>query len=151
MPSFPSYAGPPLPAVLNPLNPRHYLMLADWIFFKPSRLKQYLYRADPELYFQSVQRTLVGIWRVPAYRSLWLMMPVLILLISAVAAAAVSWAASATQETAVDWAGMTLGVAFGVAFGVAMGVAMGVAGGVAVGVAGGVAFGVAFGVAGGVA
>ena len=146
MPTFPSYGGPPLPAVLNPLNPLHYWMLADWIFFKPSRLKQYLYRAAPDLYFQRGRRALAASARLPAYRNLLLMAPLLTLLLFA----SVAWAASAAQATDVRWVGVALAVAVGVAVGVAFGVAFGVARGVAGGVALGVALGVVFGVAGGV-
>lgn len=35
-PAFPVYRGE-LPARLNPLNPRHYLLLAYWIFCRPQR------------------------------------------------------------------------------------------------------------------
>ena len=73
MPTFPSYNGPPLPEVLNPLDPRHYLMLADWIYFKPSRLKQYLYRADPDLYSKIGLSALAAVLRRPAYWRLVLM------------------------------------------------------------------------------
>ena len=49
-PTFPTYRGPPLPQALNPLDPRHYLMLFKWIYFQPSRFKHYLYNADPVSY-----------------------------------------------------------------------------------------------------
>ena len=70
MPTFPEYQGPPLPDVLDPLNPRHYLLLADWIFLKPSRLKHYLHRADPELYFAEGWSALKRALRRPAIRNL---------------------------------------------------------------------------------
>ncbi len=159
MPTFPSYDGPPLPEVLNPLNPRHYWMLADWIFFKPSRLRQYLHHADPELYFQSGWRALLSALLLPACRSLLWMVPILVLIISALFSAPASWAVSAAQGTEANWGRWAVGVAVGAAFGVALGmtlrvaggVAVGVAGGAAFGVAGGAAFGAAFGVASGVA
>jgi len=120
MPTFPSYSGPPLPEVLNPLNPRHYLMLADWVYFKPSRLKQYLYRADPDLYRQSGRRALAAVLRQPAYRSALITGLVLTLLISAAVSAPIAWLASAVQGTDVRWGGWLLGVAHGMALGVAM-------------------------------
>ena len=49
MPDFPTYRGE-LPRCLNPRNPRHYLLLAYWIYFRPTALKAYLYQADPDLY-----------------------------------------------------------------------------------------------------
>jgi len=73
-PQFPTYHGE-LPACLNPLNPRHYFLLAYWIFFRPTALKCYLYQADPELYKTKTGAGL-GIFktvRVRAYRNLYLM------------------------------------------------------------------------------
>jgi hypothetical protein len=35
---------------LDPLNWRHYFLLLYWVFFRPTALKCYLYRAEPELY-----------------------------------------------------------------------------------------------------
>lgn len=156
MPTFPSYEGPPLPGMLKPLDPRHYLMLTDWIFFKPSRLKQYLYRADPDLFRRSDWRALAVALRHPAYRSLLLVSLVLTLIISTV----VAWIASAAQVTEVEWRGLVLGVLFGVTINMALGVMWGVVWrvqwgvtgsvlwGVAVGMVLGVAFGVVWGVTG---
>jgi hypothetical protein len=48
MPTFPTYDGE-LPQCLNPLNPRHYLLVLYWIFFRPTALKCYLYQAEPLL------------------------------------------------------------------------------------------------------
>ena len=49
MPDFPTYRGE-LPTCLSPFNFHHYLLLAYWIFFRPTALKCYLYQADPETY-----------------------------------------------------------------------------------------------------
>ncbi len=49
MPTFPTYDGE-LPKCLNPLNPRHYLLVLYWVFFRPTALKCYLYQANPEIY-----------------------------------------------------------------------------------------------------
>jgi hypothetical protein len=49
MPTFPTYDGH-LPQCLNPLNPRHYLLVLYWVFFRPTALKCYLYYSDPLLY-----------------------------------------------------------------------------------------------------
>ncbi len=49
MPTFPTYDGE-LPSCLNPWNPRHYLLVLYWVYFRPTALKCYLYQADPELY-----------------------------------------------------------------------------------------------------
>jgi len=52
MPTFPTYRGE-MPAVLSPLNPRHYLLLAYWVYFRPTAFKRYLYQADPDIYRNS--------------------------------------------------------------------------------------------------
>lgn len=71
-PDFPKYVGPPMPTVLNPLKPGHYWLLLLWIYFQPSRLKHYLYQADPELYV-ATGGAIFRTWRRPAYRNLYLM------------------------------------------------------------------------------
>jgi hypothetical protein len=146
MPTFPSYSGPPLPKVLNPLNPRHYLMLADWIYFKPSRFKQYLYRADPDLYRQSGRRALAAALRQPAYRSL----PAMALVLTLALSSSATWGASAAQATDVQWGRWALGLALGLAFGAAMGVLAGAAAGLALGITAGLALGITAGTAMGV-
>jgi len=40
MPTFPTYHGE-LPRCLNPLNLRHYFLLAYWVYFRPTALKCY--------------------------------------------------------------------------------------------------------------
>jgi hypothetical protein len=146
MPTFPTYYGPPLPKVLNPLSPAHYWLVFKWVFFQPNRFKHYLYQIDPDLYRATGLRSLLKTLRLPAYRNLY----VIALITSLLAALGVACAASAAQASPLRWSGLLLGVAFGVAVGVALGVAGGVAVGVAGGVAGGVAVGVAVGVVGGV-
>ena len=39
--TFPTYRGE-LPQCLNPLNLRHYFLLAYWVYFRPTALKCYL-------------------------------------------------------------------------------------------------------------
>lgn len=48
MPTFPTYNGE-LPACLSPTNPRHYLLLIYWIYFRPTAF-------DGDAYF-------TGVWR----------------------------------------------------------------------------------------
>lgn len=142
-PAFPRYDGPPLPSSLNPLNPRHYLMLADWLFFKPSRLKQYLWRTDAELYQQTGRAALGRALRLPAYRNLFVMP----LLPAMVLAGLFTWWATSIEGSAVFgylWfliapvtvvlLVMALGAALGLALGVAAGACMGVTWGVMAGV-----------------
>ena len=72
MPVFPSYRGT-LPECLNPLDPRQYLLLAYWLFFRPSALKSYLHRAEPNLYLQEGWAKFSGTWRAKAYRQVYIM------------------------------------------------------------------------------
>lgn len=72
MATFPSYSGE-MPKVLNPLNPRHYLLLAYWIFFRPTALNFYFYQAAPTLYPQGGFGKFWRTWGVQAYRRLYLM------------------------------------------------------------------------------
>jgi hypothetical protein len=149
MPDFPTYHGSPLPKVLNPLNPLHYLMLLKWIFFQPGRLKHYLYQADPVLYRESGLRSMGRTLSLTAYRNLYFIASVA----SIIATVGVVWAASVIQAAPINWNEVAIGVAIGVAsiavISVMGGVVGGVAFGVAFGVVGGVAFGVVLGVVGG--
>lgn len=61
------------PEFLNPLNPYHYGLLAYWVFFRPSVLRSYLYKAAPDLYRQSGWSKFRGSFKVPGYRNLYLM------------------------------------------------------------------------------
>ena len=154
MPNFPTYREE-LPTCLNPRNPRHYLLLAYWVFFRPTTLKSYLYQAAPELYKTGAGLGIFRTLHVRAYRNLYLMVPITALFLSLLLTAPFPLINSFVLDIPVDileWMlSVAKGVAKGVAFGVAFGVAYGVAGGVAIGVALGVAFGVAGGVAYGVA
>lgn len=81
MSKFPSYHGE-LPECLNPLMPRHYLLLFYWVFFNHTALKCYLYQASPELYCSHLSGNILGIWHVPTYRKLYFMVPILSIFIS---------------------------------------------------------------------
>jgi AAA+ ATPase superfamily predicted ATPase len=150
MPDFPTYYGPSLPKVLNPLNPAHYWLLLKWIFFQPNRLKHYLHQVDPELYRATGLRSLFKTVHLAAYRNLYL----IAVITSLIATISIAFGTSVTLGTSTRWiellVGVAVGVWFGVTFGVAGGVGFGVAVGVAVGVTGGATSGVAFGVAFGV-
>ncbi|MCP4427672.1 MAG: ATP-binding protein, partial [Chloroflexi bacterium] len=155
-PRFPTYHGPPLPQVLNPLNPRHYGLLFKWVFFQPSKLLHYSRQADEELYEATGWMFLKKIFRVAAIRNLCIQGIILTLLLSA----SLTLFSSMIQGSPLDWSGVAfrmgvilalnmagvvaIVVAGVVAFGVTRGVAFGVVGGML----GGVAYGVAFGVVG---
>ncbi|MCT7978968.1 WD40 repeat domain-containing protein [Laspinema olomoucense] len=72
MPIFPLDRGE-RPESLNPLNPYHYGLLAYWVFFRPSVLRSYLYKAAPDLYRQSGWSKFRGSFKVRGYRNLYLM------------------------------------------------------------------------------
>ncbi len=137
-PIFPAYDGPPLPQTLNPLNPRHYLMLLKWIWFQPSRLKYYLYQADADLYRALGPREPMHSFRLTTYRHLYLISIILVFSLSA----GLAWLVSAVLGTPLDWRG----VAFGAVAGLVLGAALVIIGGMAFGVASGPVFGVPFGV-----
>lgn len=72
MPTFPVYPGE-LPTCLNPWNLRHYLLLAYWVFYRPTALKCYLYQIDPDLYrTEGGTGNFLKTFRYPAYRNLYL-------------------------------------------------------------------------------
>ncbi len=75
MPNFPIYRGE-LPEVLSPLKFRHYLLLAYWVYFRPTAFHCYLNAAAPN-FLQG--KGLRRIWRasqIPAYRNIYLMLPI---------------------------------------------------------------------------
>ncbi|MCB1041149.1 MAG: hypothetical protein KDA94_16685, partial [Acidimicrobiales bacterium] len=140
MPTFPTYHGE-LPKCLSPFKLRHYLLLAYWIYFRPTALKYYLYQADPTAYrIDDLGLRNVGrLWHTNAWGNLWLMIPGEILLWSILVGIPTVLVAAQIQGTSPDWLGLAGGVGFGVAFGVAYGVTYGVGFGVTFGVALGVA------------
>lgn len=81
MPNFPNYRGE-LPEVLSPLKLRHYWMLAYWVFFRPTAFHCYLYQANPDVYQLRGYRKFLRTWRVPAYRNVYLMLPIALALLS---------------------------------------------------------------------
>lgn len=88
MPKFPSYRGE-LPEVLNPLNLRHYWMLAYWVYFRPTAFHCYLYQAEPEVYQLRGYRKFLRTWSTPAYRNVYLMLPIAIALLGILVSLAV--------------------------------------------------------------
>lgn len=147
MPAIPdSHAN--TPAALNPIDPRHYLLLLKWVFFQPSQLKRHLYRASSELYraqdFVSFGKAI----RLPAYRNMLAMS----ILLTISASILVSWGAASLlgipyylpRLAFVLFVGIASGMAGGVALGLAGSLALGVAGGMALGMAGGFTFSVLF-------
>ena len=143
MPTFPTYHGK-LPQCLNPLNPRHYLLLAYWVFFRPSALKRYLYQADPELY-RAETRSIAAL-HIPAHRNLYVMAPVVTALLSVTVGLPLVLLINRIYDTSIIWPGLLGSIAGSIIFGLVMNVAFSIAFGRASGVAGNVAFGVASGI-----
>ncbi|MEK8022144.1 MAG: hypothetical protein VSS75_035145, partial [Candidatus Parabeggiatoa sp.] len=155
MPNFPTYRGE-LPACLNPLNPRHYFLLAYWVFFRPTALKCYLYQADPELYkWGKGKEALFGTRHILAYRNLYLMAPIIALFFGFLVAVPFPLMEHFIFGIPVDIFAWLFKVIIGVADGLIFGMAVGMAVGVTIGVASGVAISmvacVTFGVGGGLA
>ncbi len=174
-PAFPTYHGPPLPKVLSPLDPTHYLLLLKWMHFQPSRLKHYLWHAARELYHAHGREALEQALHAPAYRGLYLTSTLLVTILSSGLACGLA----AALGTAPDWKGVafgalggvalgvfflvlgqlvfgaafgamfgaTFGVVFGTTFGLTFGLVYGLLGGVSAAMAGGLAFAVALGIA----
>ncbi len=153
MPTFPTYDGE-LPKCLNPLNPRHYLLVLYWVYFRPTALKCYLYQASPEIYKSE------GGWKNfthgikhSSYRNLFLTEIVLpFFLISIFTSIIYLLSCQFNFDLIVNRLPLFLllletalrGAAFGATFGVMLGVATGVMLGV---VAGAATFGAQIGVA----
>lgn len=133
-PKFPTYYGPPLPETLNLFDPRHYGLLLVWVFFQPSRLKHYLYRADPELYQASGWEPVKQSWALPAYRNIYFMSLILALVFSFLLSICLLLSTLAIQGATFDWIGLlfrllvgtTLVAIFGLLFGLLVGLLFGV-------------------------
>jgi hypothetical protein len=154
MPTFPTYHGE-LSKCLNPLNLRHYFLLAYWVFFRPTALKCYLYQADPDLYRTGPGVGIFRTWGRPTYRNLYLMMPGTIVLLSLLAGVPMLlWLIwfSNVQIGILGWAtGIVVGTMIGIVFGSVGGTILGLAGSAALSMVGGVMGGVAFGTTGALA
>ena len=72
MPAFPSYRGT-IPKCLNPLNPYHYLLLAYWLFFRPSGFSAYLNQAEPNQKMQEGWAKFWGTLRTKACQQIYIM------------------------------------------------------------------------------
>jgi WD40 repeat protein len=81
MPNFPKPSGD-LPEILSPLNLRHYWLIAYWVYFRPTAFHHYLYQAAPDVYQLRGYRKFVQSWRIPAYRNIYLMLPLAIALMA---------------------------------------------------------------------
>ncbi|MEO1621034.1 MAG: AAA family ATPase [Cyanobacteria bacterium J06632_3] len=147
MPTFPTPPSP-VPYCLNPLNPKHALLIGYWVYFCPTALKYYLYQANPSLYKASFSGGLLKTLTCKAYRNLYLCLPQTIVLISiglsAIAQillppAPFSWFHWGLGLGIGDFIGITFFIIFGITFSLTAGNARGAAGGSMVSVTAGVA------------
>jgi hypothetical protein len=113
LPTFPAYQGPELPGTITPLAPLRCLALLKWMHFQPARLKQYLWRAGPELYGAHGRAALRSSWRTPAYRSLYLTSTLLVVVLST----GLAWIGAALLGTPPEWKGLLFGALAGVFLG----------------------------------
>lgn len=157
MPNFSAYQER-LPECLNPLNFRHYLLLAYWVYFRPTALKSYLYQINPELYRAAPGLQIFRTLRMPPYRNLYLMIPIVGLGLSSSLGLIFLWVLSWQTERSINWLGWLSGSIIGVTvgilffalfltvFGSAVSVARGLVTGSIVGIASGVPNGLLFSV-----
>jgi hypothetical protein len=152
MPQFPTYRDE-LPECLSLLKLRHYILLAYWVYFRPTAIKCYFYQALPELYTDEAKAGFFRRWGTPAYRNVYLMVLIESPLLSLLLTVAVTLFSSWILDVPIDWAtwrdGVTVGIALGVMFGMVFGMVGRVIGGSAIGSVLGVAFGVTIGILGG--
>jgi hypothetical protein len=151
--NFPTCPGN-IPRVLRWYNPHHYVVLAYWIYFRPTALKCYFHQALPELYNYKAPPGFFRRWGNPSYRNLFLMVPTVALVLSFTVGMFVTSFSAWLLQVEVNWPQWQDGLGFGVAVGVAVGMAMGMVGstlgGSALGTLMGITFGVTIGVTGGV-
>ncbi len=138
MPTFPTYNGE-LPSSLNPLNFRHWLLLAYWIYFRPTALKCYLYQADSELYRAGAGWKIFDTWKTPGYRNIFLTIPATCLLLSIPFGLVSRLLLKPTNFSLSHYLiglsiGVTIGLLFGALFGIILGLSVGVARGTTVGI-----------------
>jgi WD40 repeat protein len=88
MPNFPIYRGEK-PEVLNPLKLHDYLLLAYWVYFRPTALNCYLNAAAPNLEKAQGLSRIFKLWRVRAYRNVYLMLPIALAIFAVLVASVV--------------------------------------------------------------
>lgn len=138
-----------MPIPLNPLNGQHYLLLANWIYFRLNVMWIYLYQADPVFYRKGKGwADLRRAWHIEAYRHMALIAPGVALLLSIVITLPVVMLDSLILQTPIEWLNLAVGLAAGLAFGITFGTVYGTADSIAEGVADGVVDGIAVGVIG---
>ena len=153
MPTFPT-CRQTIPICLNIFRPSHYLVLAYWVYFHPTSLKCYFYQALPELYNTEKPITFFRKWGTPAFRNLFVMIPVVCILLTGLVGVPVAVLSAWKFNVSIDWLqwrdGGMLGVALGVTIGMAFGMVGRVIGGIALSTITGIVYGTTIGTLGGV-
>ena len=153
MPTFPRCAER-LPTCLKLYKPSHYLLLAYWIYFRPTAIKCYFHQAMPDLYNREQPIGFFRKWRTPAYQNLFVMMPLICLALTVVLSGTISLLCAWKIGIPINWErwreGAMMGVALGMTIGMAFGMVGRVLGGVAQGTMVGTVYAVTVGVLGGV-
>lgn len=136
---------------LSLLQGQHYLWLLYWVYFRPTRLKEYFYQIDPAIYraepgLQTIFRTT----QLSPYRNLYCMIPILSLCFGLGLGLPLLWLAGWHLQHSVGlfWAiggaiaGASIGTLFLIVFlgvlGTAVSIARGLVAGTVVGVASGI-------------
>jgi len=99
---FPEFRGK-LPERLSPWKLSHYSLLAYWVYFRPTAFHCYLHQASPDVYRLRGYQRLLGTWQVPAYRNLYLMLPLAITLPVILAGLAVFMYTQSIIQSNVAW------------------------------------------------
>lgn len=136
---------------LSLVQGQHYLWLLYWVYFRPTRLKEYFYQIDPVIYraepgLQTIFRTT----QLSPYRNLYCMIPILSLCFGLGLGLPLLWLAGWHLQHSVGlfWAiggaiaGASIGILFLIVFlgvlGTAVSIARGLVAGTVVGVASGI-------------
>lgn len=102
MPNFPIYRGEQ-PEVLNPLKLRDYLLLAYWVYFRPTALNCYLNAAAPNLAKAEGLSRIFKLWRIRSYRNVYLMLPIALLIFAVLVGLVVMFYAFTTFQGNPSW------------------------------------------------
>ena len=119
MPNFPYYFSE-LPEDFNLLSLRHYLLLAYWVYFRPTTLKYYLYQIDNEFYHANSGLKFLRLLHKADYRNLCFAMMGASLLISVILNLPVLIIISWITSKNINWLGWASGSTTGVVLGAIM-------------------------------
>lgn len=151
---YPAYHGEPLPSYLRFYDPRHWVIVLSWVFFRPSHLKQYLHCALPKKsYFANGMPVITLMRKSRPVKSLIMttLVAVMILTSSLVFALKIVGVEVRMEGIIVGLAlGVTLSSLFGFVFSITVCIAFGVVGWVTICVTFGVVGGIAASIIGGV-